>query len=143
MCLNKTMREKAFKIFRYLVSGGSAAVVNVVFLFIFVEWFHLWYVISSILAFLIAFVVSFLLQKFWTFRNTSKEGVHKQAGVYFVVAVINLALNTALIYFFVEYFNFHYLLGQIVASGLIAISSFFIYSKFIFHHKSISNLSQS
>lgn len=135
------MREKAFKIFRYLVSGGSAAVVHVGMLFVFVELFHLWYVLSSMSAFLIAFVVSFLLQKFWTFQNTSREGVHKQAGVYFIVAVINLALNTLLIYVFVEYFNFHYLIGQIVASGLIAISSFFIYSKFIFHHKPISNLS--
>ena len=137
------MREKAFKIFRYLVSGGSAAVVHVSMLFVFVELLHLWYVVSSMFAFLIAFVVSFLLQKFWTFRNPSREGVHKQAGIYFLVAVINLTLNTLLIYVFVEYFNFHYLLGQIVASGLIAISSFFIYSKFIFHHKAVSNPSVS
>ena len=143
MCLNITMRDKALKIFRYFAPGGSAVVVHVGMLFLFVELFHLWYVVSSMFAFLIAFIASFLLQKFWTFRNTSKEGLHKQAGVYFIVAVINLALNTFLIYIFVEYFNFHYLLGQIVASGLIAISSFFIYSKFIFHNKGVSDLSVS
>lgn len=137
------MREKAFKIFRYLVSGGSAAVVHIAMLFVFVEFFHLWYVLGSVFAFLIAFVVSFLLQKFWTFKNTNKDGIHKQATVYFIVAVINLGLNTLFIYLAVEFLNLHYILGQIVASGLIAISSFFIYSKFIFHHKSVFDSSVS
>lgn len=120
-----------FKLFRYLISGGSAAVVDLLALHIFVKCFSMWYVLAAILAFLIAFGVSFTLQKFWTFKDVSKK-VTSQVTVYFIVSVINLGINTLLMYIFVDYVHVHYLLSQIIASGILAISSYFIYSSFIF-----------
>ena len=120
------------KIGRFLFSGGVSAGVDLILLFIFTDIFGWWYLVSAIFAFLIAFGVSFTLQKFWTFQDHSREGVHAQAGIYFFVAVINLALNTLFVYLFVEYIHLHYLLAQIVASLLIACESFFVYQRFIF-----------
>lgn len=120
-----------FKLFRYIVSGGSAAIVDLFVLHIFVKCFDMWYVLAAILAFLIAFGVSFTLQKFWTFKDVSKK-VTSQATIYFVVSVINLGINTLLMYVFVDYGHLHYLISQIIASGILAISSYFIYSSFIF-----------
>ncbi len=125
-------REKIFKIAKYIISGGTAAVVDLFFLYLFVEKFHLWYVFSAILAFLIAFSVSFSLQKFWTFKDKTTEKVHKQASIYFIVSVLNLGLNTFLMYIFVDLCGLHYFPSQILAGALLAISSFFIYSRFIF-----------
>lgn len=120
-----------FKLFRYIVSGGSAAVVDLFALHIFVRYLNMWYVLAAILAFLIAFGVSFTLQKFWTFKDISKK-VTSQATIYFIVSSINLGINTLLMYIFVDYAHIHYLLSQIIASGILAISSYFIYSGFIF-----------
>lgn len=121
------------KIGRYLVSGGTAAAVDLVLLFVFTHFFHIWYILSAILAFICAFFVSFFLQKFWTFRDSSKEGAHKQMVVYFIVSSTNLAINTFFVYLFTDIFNFHYIISQIIASALIAIESFFIYRYFIFN----------
>lgn len=129
-------REKILKVAKYIISGGTAAVVDLFFLYIFVEKCALWYVFSAILAFLIAFSVSFSLQKFWTFKDTSTDKVHKQASVYFIVSVVNLGLNTLLMYIFVDIAKLHYLPSQILAGGLLAISSFFVYSRFIFSSNS-------
>ncbi len=127
------------KLARYLISGGIAAAVDLGLLFVFTHFAGLWYVFSAVLAFVLAFFVSFFLQKFWTFRDTNTEGAHKQALVYFVVSATNLAINTGLVYFFTEAFDFHYLASQITASACIAVESFFVYRYFIFNQHDISS----
>ena len=124
--------NKNSKVLKYLISGGSAAVVNLSVLYVSTDILHVWYLASSVLANILAFFVSFFLQKFWTFNNASVELVKKQLALYLLVAVINLGINTLLMFMFVEYVELHYLLAQIVTSGLIAIESFFVYQYFIF-----------
>lgn len=131
------------KLLRYLISGGSATAVNFFFLYLFTEWVGIYYLVSVVLSFIMALGVSFVLQKFWTFKDVSKEGVHRQAVVYGLVAVVNTCINVLLVYLLVEYFGVHYLLGQFISSGFIAVESYFIYQFFIFNksvlpHKSLS-----
>lgn len=120
------------RLLRYLVSGSTAAVVDLGLLFVFTDLFNVHYLWSAIFAFVGAFFVSFLLQKFWTFQDTSVDRVHAQATLYFVVAVVNLALNTFLMYVFVDGLHVGYLLAQVIASGLIACESFFISRHVVF-----------
>jgi len=123
------------KIFRFLLSGGTALGTDLAFLYLFTAVFGMWYLASAVLAFILAFLVSFFLQKFWVFGDHSRDGIHMQMGVYFSVAVINLVLNTLLVYVFVESVALHYLLAQIAASALISIESFFVYQNVIFRKK--------
>jgi len=120
------------RVFRYLLSGGIALGTDLALLYLFTNIFGIWYLASAIAAFILAFAVSFLLQKFWTFGDHSREGLHIQLGVYFFVAIVNLALNTLVVYLFVEQGGLHYLVAQIAASALIAVESFFVYQHFIF-----------
>lgn len=123
------------KVVRYLISGGTAAFVNVALLYLFTDIFGVWYIASAVISFILAFAVSFMLQKFWTFQDSSKDGVHKQAAAYLCVALVNLFLNTGLLYLQVEYLHIHYILSQLIASMLIAFESFFVYQIFIFREK--------
>jgi putative flippase GtrA len=120
------------RIGRFLLSGGIAFGTDLVLLYFFTDVLGIWYLSSAVAAFVLAFGVSFTLQKYWTFGDHSREGMHMQMGVYFLVAVANLALNTLLVYVFVEWASLHYLLAQMLASALIAIESFFVYQRFIF-----------
>lgn len=120
------------KIIRYIISGGSAALVNLGTLYILTDRFGWWYLFSSIVAFGLAFIVSFTLQKFWTFKEKSFHTAPKQLTLYFLVITINLLINTALMYFMVDIINFPYLLSQIIVGGLIAFGSFFVYRHVIF-----------
>lgn len=115
------------KIVRYLISGGTAATVNLSFLYFFTDILGIWYIISAVLSFLIAFLVSFSLQKYWTFKDHSNDGLHSKAFKYFIVTTTNLGINTAGIFIFVHYFHFHYLVAQIIVSIFIAIESYFVY----------------
>ena len=128
------------KIVRFLISGGTATFTNIALLYVFTDIFRIWYILSAIMAFIIAFVVSFTLQKFWTFQDMSKEGMHRQAIIYFTAGAINLGLNTVLLYVFVEYLGSHYLLSQIIISAFIAIENYFIYQFLIFKRPRMEKL---
>lgn len=121
------------KVVRFLISGGSAAAVNLSLLYVFVEILDIWYIAGSIIAFIVSFFVSFTLQKFWTFRDASTEVMHGQVAKYFFVALINLGVSTGTLYLLVEYVQLPVMLAQVITLGLIAIVSFFVYQRFIFH----------
>ncbi|MBU1102182.1 glycosyltransferase [Patescibacteria group bacterium] len=129
------------QIIRYIISGGTAATVNLVLLFVLTDIFGIWYLLSSTLAFSTAFFVSFYLQKFWTFRSKNQEKIYQQMALYFSVAVINLGLNAALMYFSVDILRIWYLFAQILVSGIIAVESFLVYKFLIFNRQGNSVLS--
>ncbi len=120
------------RIFRFLLSGGTALGTDLMFLYFFTDVLGIWYLASAIAAFILSFLVSFTLHKFWTFGDHSREGMHMQMGAYLLVAIVNLSLNTFLVYLFVEQSGLHYIIAQILASALIAVESFFVYQRFIF-----------
>lgn len=117
---------------RYLIAGGTVVVVNLGALYTLTEFFHIFYLLSAIGAFLIAFVVSFVLQKYWTFGDTSHQGLHRQLALYLLMQLCNLSLNTALLYGFVTYLHIWYVASQAFISLLLAVAIFFVNRHIIF-----------
>ncbi|MBU6231435.1 MAG: GtrA family protein [Patescibacteria group bacterium] len=124
--------SRHMKVLRFIIAGGTAAVVDLAALFLLTSVAHVWYLLSAVIAFILAFGVSFMLQKYWTFRDRSSDRIHSQAAIYFIVTGINLGLNTLFVWLFVEYADFNYMIAQIVTSALIAVESYFIYQRFVF-----------
>ena len=119
-------------LFKYLVSGGSSACANLGILYLLTEYAHVHYLQSAVLSFTVAFFISFLLQKFWTFQDMRKEVIHQQMIWYLCLSLINLLVNTLLIYILVEYAHLWYLAAAVVSGALLAVSNFFIYKHVIF-----------
>lgn len=92
----------------------------------------MYYVYASAVSFVCSIFVSFGMQKFLTFQDTPLNDVHKQFGRYLIVICSNLILNTVLIYFFVEIAAMWYMLAQTITTGIIAITGYIGYSKFVF-----------
>lgn len=120
------------KIIRFLVSGGSAAATNLGVLYVCTSVFHTYYVWSSVIAFAVSFFVSFTMQKFWTFSDCSVQMLRSQMIKYLLFTVVNLGVNTLMMYELVEYAHFHYLYAQLVTMISIAFVSFFVYHFLIF-----------
>ncbi len=124
-------------IVRYLFSGGTAAIVNLGLIYILTDIARLHYLISGIFAFSCGVVVSFIMQKRWTFQDHSTEETHRKFAVYVVIAIINLAVNTSLLYIFTDIFRFYYMISQFLASGIVALWSYFIYKKLVFKNNTM------
>lgn len=129
------MKQKVFQVGRFIISGASAAAVNIGTLYLLTSIFGMWYIPASAVAFLGGFVVSFTLQKFWTFADDARPFAGGQILFYFAIVLFNLGLNTVLVYSFVEYLALRPVVAQALASILIACESFFAY-RFVFVHRS-------
>ncbi len=132
--------EHRIRIAKYIISGGTAASVNLGFLFLFADVLGLHYLVAGVLAFVLAFGVSFTLQKFWTFQNHDRALIPKQMVIYLTVSVFSLMVNTILLYLFVEWFGWWHIWAQVMAGGLLALINFFIY-RFVIFHQPIIELS--
>jgi putative flippase GtrA len=123
------------RIMRFVLSGGTATLVNLITLFVLTQYLGIWYLYSSIMAFGASFFVSFSLQKFWTFGENSRDRMQAQAALFLGVMLFALSLNTVLIYMFVELAHAHYLLGQLASGILIAFVNYFSYKHVVFNDK--------
>lgn len=120
------------RLVKYVISGGTAAATDLFLLFFLYDVLEINVIISATLAFVAAFFVSFFLQKFWTFRDNSKDKIKQQMGVYFAVGAVNTVINAWAMDLLVNSWHVWYLLAQVIVSGLIALYSFIIYKFLIF-----------
>ncbi len=117
---------------RYIVAGVVGVAVNVGVLYGLTRFFGVWYLAASVVSFIISLLVSFALQKMWTFQDRGMELAGRQFLVYLAIALFNLGLNSLCMYFFTSILGIWYVMSQLLSSGLIAISSFFLYRAFVF-----------
>ena len=120
-------------IIKYLLAGSTAAFVDLALLYFFVKVIHFHYLVSATLAFAVAIFVSFYLQKFWTFRDDSREDLYKQLSQYVAVGLFNLGVNAGLMYLLVDKLFVWFMLAQVISAGTIALESFILYKFFIFN----------
>lgn len=112
---------------KYIVSGCTAACVNIGLLYALTEFAGLYYLFSATLSFLAALLVSFSLQKFWTFQNRETGRIHHQLLTFALVAVCNLVSNITLLYVCTEWLHLWYIAGEVLVTGALAVVTFFIY----------------
>lgn len=132
LAMTEIKTGKYWQFFKFLITGCTALVVNLSFLYLFTDIIGIHYLLSSVFSFSLAVTVSFALQKFWTFRST-KRNIYIEASSYlFMQIVVNLFLNTALLYIFVDYLHLWYILSQILISLGLAVITFVVSKKYIF-----------
>lgn len=124
--------EALARITRFIMSGSVGAATNIGILYILVEFLGLYPVTASVISFTCAVGVSFALQKFWTFTNHDLSNTHHQAARFVVVALVNLGINSLLMYVFIEYLHMHYIVSQIITAGMVAVESYFVYQYLVF-----------
>lgn len=120
-------------VLRYLISGGSSGVTDLVVLYILNTIFGIYYLLSAIIAFIIAFFVSFTAHKFWTFKSHD-ESTHYQVMLYFFASIFGLLLNTLFMYIFVDHFHVQVILSQIIVGFMVASISFFVSRNLVFKY---------
>lgn len=113
-----------WKVIKFAITGGIGFVIDFLFTWFFRERMGLNQYIANGIGFSIAVMNNFYLNKFWTFNNKSKSNV--QLSYFVLFSLIGLALNTFLIFSFVQYCQLNFYLGKCIAIGLVFIWNFLI-----------------
>jgi len=117
------LRFKILSQFLYFAGAGAVGtLVQYVVLIGLAQITDISPVLTSAAGFVLGTFVNYILNYRYTFRSTKN---HREAMTKFMaVALVGLILNTFIMAVATEYFTLHYLLAQILATGLVLIWNF-------------------
>lgn len=119
------------RVIRFFLAGLVSFLVNIGFFTLLLRA-GIWYLLASMCAFIASIVVSFLLQKYWTFRDSANILLARQFVAYCTICMINLLLNTAVVYSVVDILRLPPVIGQIAGSVAVAFSGYRLYQRYVF-----------
>jgi glycosyltransferase involved in cell wall biosynthesis len=128
-------RVFGLQIVKFLITGTIAAFLNIALLYLLTEYARLWYLASSVVSFLIALAANFAMQKYWTFRSTSGGDTRRQLPSFVLLQLVNLGLNSLLLFALVEYLHVWYVFAQFIVSLLLACFTFVVNRALIFRKR--------
>lgn len=122
------------RLFRFLVSGGSAAAVEYA-AFVALHWLlgAAWLFASQSLSFFCGFVVSFLLNRGWVFRSSG--AFSGELLKYGLVAAVNLVAGNLAIGLLVGPLQVNHYLAKLVVMVVIAAWNYLIFSQLVFRQR--------
>ncbi len=115
----------SIQVFRYIIAGGVAYMVDYSSLIVLTEMFRVYYLTSSAIAFLLGTVTSYVLNSGWVFSRRTFDSRRVEISIFLVIGVIGLVLNQYCIWFFTEKAGFYYLYSKIIATIAVFLVNFF------------------
>ena len=117
-------RKLLIQIFKFAIVGGTAFVIDFVFLYIFREFCHFPVLISNTLSFCISVIYNYIASVKWVFDVNKEKDAKKQFVIFIVFSVIGLILNNVIMWITVDFLSIYYLLAKIIATIIVMIFNF-------------------
>ena len=113
------------QLFRYLLVGGVAFVVDYGCLFILTDKFAVDYLVSAAIAFLFGLIVNYLLSTLWVFLDSRLNNKLAEFAVFATIGLVGLLLNEVVIYLFCEIVGLHYMISKLCSTIIVFFWNFF------------------
>ena len=124
--------EKLFiQIFKFLIVGCIATVIDFVFLYIFKELVDLSVVIANTLSFCISVVYNYIASVIWVFDVNKNKDSKKQFLIFIIFSVIGLILSDIIISFATDNLKIHYMISKVIATVIVMIFNFITRKMFL------------
>lgn len=125
-----------YRIFRFLVSGGTSACVEYGSFTALIYFFHTAVYIAQPISFCCGLVTSYLLNKFWVFSVASKSAKKKEFILFIALGVTNLLVTTGMVQVMVDNIHLNEFIAKIIIMLCVACWNFIIFKKLIFKTES-------
>jgi putative flippase GtrA len=134
--LSKKRQKLAYQIVEYLISGGAWFWSGYAMFAVLYSVLGQDIIIAKIISYIFGLIVNFLLQRFWVFdsRDARKE-LDKVTGRYVVLSVINLGIDTIIVWG-LNQFGITPYIGQFVSAGFFTGWNYIWYKLWVFARKS-------
>jgi putative flippase GtrA len=119
---------------RFAAAGGVGTVVHYMILVALVRAGDVQPVVGSIAGFAAGSLVNYGLSHRFVFRST--KPLRATVWKFYLVAAVGLVLNTVLMYIAVHFLALHYLVGQVVSTGVVLLSNYLLNSLWTFSRRS-------
>ncbi len=112
------------QVFRYILAGTAAYVLDYSALVVFTETVKLHYLTSAAMAFLMGAVASYVLNVTWVFNDRAFKSRRLEFSIFLSIGIVGLFLNHYCIKFFTESANMHYLASKLISSVVVSVANF-------------------
>lgn len=139
------IQNNKYRILKFLISGSSAAILNLALLYILVAYlqFNTRFLenIANALSMEISIMCNFILSRFWTWNDAKKEyGPKLFMQCISFHLVVGFSIGIRLVMFpILQFFGVYYLINAIIGIGTGAIVDYILYDRVIFKERGISS----
>lgn len=131
----KTQKKQFRQILEYAVTGGAWFWSGYAMFALCYSVFHFDVVSSKIISYIFGLSVNFILERFWVFESKdSKKNLNKVTARYVILSVVNLAIDTAIVWGLARVGISPYI-GQFVSAGFFTVWNFIWYKLWVFAKK--------
>lgn len=102
--------------FRYLCTGGTVTIINMVLLYLLTEWASINYAVSNVISMAICIVITYITSKKMVFVKKVKIGVIKEFLTYVLISIISITIDTMIMYVLTERLKIYYLLSKVFST---------------------------
>ena len=119
-------------LFRYVITGGIAAVFDLCFFLVFSTWLGFNYLIVGGLGFLIATAINYIISVRIVFQSGARFGKKQEITAVYVVSGIGFLLHEIILYLSVDEFGFAGIVGKIIAMSSVFFWNYFLRKWYVF-----------
>ena len=112
------------QMFKFLLVGGLAFVIDYVTLIICKEIFNIPVLISAAIAFTISVIFNYILSVKWVFDVDKNKSEKKNFIIFIVFSIIGLGLTELIMWFGVDIIKISYLIVKIIATAIVMVFNF-------------------
>lgn len=117
------------ELFLYVVFGAFTFFVNIITYFLFESVLGINYLISNILAWFFSVLFAYITNRIWVFESKSPD-ILKEASLFFGGRIFSGAVDTALMYLFIDILVIGDLASKIIVQIVVIILNY-VFSKLI------------
>ena len=122
----------ARQFFNYLIVGGIAFIIDFSVLYTLTEFAKVHYALSATAGFMAGLVFNYILCISVIFDYRSLKNKAHEFMIFSTIGLLGLLINNALIVFFTEIFDFHYLISKITTAGSVLMINFTLRRNMLF-----------
>ena len=126
--LHIKLKEKDEKlllqIFKFVIVGGLAFVIDYVTLIICKEVFHLNTLLSAAIAFTVSVIVNYILSVKWVFDVNKNNSEKRNFIIFIIFSIIGLGLTELIMWLGTDVMGISYLIIKIIATVIVMVFNF-------------------
>lgn len=122
--LSDKKEKLLLQIFKFVIVGGTAFLIDYTTLIICKEVFHLDTLLSAAIAFTISTVANYILSIKWVFDVSNKHSNKRNFIIFIIFSLMGLGLTELIMWIGEDIFKISYLIVKIVATAIVMVFNF-------------------
>lgn len=119
------------QIFKFIIVGGTATVIDFVVLFILKEFIGLNEIVANTISFTVSVIYNYIASVKWVFDVDQDKSKSKQFITFIIFSIIGLLINNLILWICIDKLSIYYLIGKAIATGIVMVFNFITRKMFL------------